>query len=273
MSFQLARQLLAELPDRLLQLDKAPQDPGFAPSQVDIGACIDLTSLNSTDTPESIRELCERAREYEKNWGSLPAAVCVYPAFLGLCERELEDTTIQLATVAAAFPHGLTTQDAAVAEVIAAVQAGADEIDIVIPRYLANVGEWHGLYEWVEACRLVCPDHHLKVILATGELNDSITITSAGLVALAAGADFIKTSTGKEAVNATAESVAAMLQALCVFHQATGEMRGLKVAGGVRDYAIALAYARQWQEVTCTPALTPDLFRIGASSLAPPAQG
>ena len=238
---------------------------------------IDLTSLSGDDTPDRIRELCDAARRpigagilENIGWEGAPpttAAVCVYPVYVETAREALAGTTIPVATVAAAFPHGLSPLSTRIAEVRACRELGASEIDIVIRRSHALLGDWAALYDEVRAFREAAGDAHLKAILATGELGSVERIAKAGLVALMAGADFIKTSTGKESVNATLEAGVAMARAIRAYHEQTGFRAGLKPAGGIRTADQALDWLALVEEELGTEWLGPDRFRIGASSL------
>ncbi|MEJ5170386.1 MAG: deoxyribose-phosphate aldolase, partial [Fimbriimonadales bacterium] len=198
--------------------------------------CLDLTTLGATDTEEDVRRLCQKGvRPLGYGRDDRVAAVCVYPELVEAARSSLAETGIRVATVAAAFPHGQALLRSRVQEVEHVRELGADEIDVVIRRPLALAGRWRDLYDEVRAMREAAGDQCLKTILATGELGDPETIARAALVCLMAGADFVKTSTGKEAVNATLEAGAAMCGAIAAFHKATGVVGGLKPAGGVRS--------------------------------------
>jgi deoxyribose-phosphate aldolase len=224
-------------------------------------SCLDATSLDSLDTPEIVAALCARAKE-----GPV-AAVCVHSHFVGSAKRCLIGSEVKVATVAGGFPHGLMTTRAMSADVEACAAAGAEEIDIVIPRFLANRGEWEALAGWVGVAKDACGKAKLKVILSTGELASHDTVWKASLACLCGGADFLKTSTGKEKVNADPESSAIMLQALEAWRRLTGETRGFKAAGGVGTAVKADVYATIAEVIMGEKYVVPKRFRIGASAL------
>ena len=240
-------------------------------------ASIDLTTLSGDDTVATVRRLCRTARSPlsgvlkkqlgKELGGTRVAAVCVFPAFVPTAREALQGTEIPVATVAAGFPHGLSTLDQRVGEVAAAAAAGADEIDVVIRREWPLSGEWEKLHEEIRAFSQAAGDAHLKVILATGELKGLNQVGRAALTALLAGADFVKTSTGKEKVNATLPVGLAMLEALKRYRKETGRLCGLKPAGGIRTAEEAYRWLRVVQEELGEGASEPQHFRIGASSL------
>jgi deoxyribose-phosphate aldolase len=223
---------------------------------------IDLTTLQGDDTADRVRDLCQKALAHPV------AAVCVYPAFIGVAHHALKGSGIQVATVAGGFPHGLSPLVSRVHEVRECAELGADEIDIVIRREFALTDHWGELFDEIHAMKQAAGKAHLKVILGTGELADPNRIYRASLVALMAGADFIKTSTGKEAVNATLWPAGfAMVGALLDFQSATGERRGLKPAGGIRTHAEANVWMHLVREELGRDWVRPERFRIGASGL------
>lgn len=228
---------------------------------------LDLTSLNGNDTDATITQLCEDAKHPLRGCRAAceslvkVAAVCVFPTFISPAKEMLQGTGIRVATVSGAFPHGLTPLASRLAEIHQCERDGADEIDIVIPRYLALQHRWSELYDELAASKQAAGNCHLKVILATGELTSDEEIFNASIAALMAGADFIKTSTGKEAVNATLAAGKVMKAALDTLETATGNRRGLKAAGGIKT----VDEARSWIALARTS--DPHFFRIGASSL------
>jgi deoxyribose-phosphate aldolase len=240
-------------------------------------SCMDLTSLSDDDTPHSIRTLCAKARRpvRQEVMNALgpghpeltTAAVCVFPALVGVAVEALADSGIPVATVAGGFPRGLPSLRARTAEIEASVAAGAREIDIVITRSHALAENWEALYDEVAALREACGKAHLKTILATGDLGDLATVQRASLVCMMAGADFIKTSTGRERVNATLPVGLVMARAIRAYDQDTGFRVGLKPAGGIRKAEQALDWLALVKEELGNPWLEPGLFRIGASSL------
>ena len=233
-------------------------------------SCLDLTTLAGDDTEQQVLALCRQALEPSPGRGTdtpRPASVCVYPVFVPLALEALAGSSVRVATVAAAFPHGLSTLSCRVKEVGEAVALGAHEVDVVIRRSHALCGEWEALYDEVCAFREAAEDTTLKVILATGELSEPEVIFRAGVTALMAGADFIKTSTGKETVNATLPAGAAMAHAIRTYAEATGFHAGLKPAGGIRTSEQAAEWLGLVRDELGSDWLTPAGFRIGASAL------
>ena len=237
--------------------------------------CIDLTTLSGDDTPDRVARLCAKARQ-PVDAGQLQAlgvdslttgAVCVYPTMVSAAKRALQGSAIPVASVATGFPAGLMPLDLRLAEIRYALDMGADEIDIVISRGLALRGEWSALYDELCAMREACGPALMKAILATGELKSLTTVARASHVAMQAGADFIKTSTGKEPVNATLPVSLVMLRAIRDYRDATGVAVGFKPAGGLRTARDALNWQVLMAEELGRDWLRPDLFRIGASSL------
>ncbi|WP_423211105.1 deoxyribose-phosphate aldolase [Paracoccus yeei] len=237
--------------------------------------CIDLTTLSGDDTPDRVARLCAKARQ-PVDAGQLRAlgvdrlttgAVCVYPTMVSAAKRALQGSAIPVASVATGFPAGLMPLDLRLAEIRYALDMGADEIDIVISRGLALRGEWSALYDELCAMREACGPALMKAILATGELKSLTSVARASHVAMQAGADFIKTSTGKEPVNATLPVSLVMLRAIRDYRDATGVAVGCKPAGGLRTARDALNWQVLMAEELGRDWLRPDLFRIGASSL------
>ncbi|ODT73215.1 MAG: deoxyribose-phosphate aldolase [Pelagibacterium sp. SCN 63-23] len=238
---------------------------------------IDLTTLNADDTPGRVERLCAKARNPLRQdildrlgMGErriLPGAVCVYHTFVGTAVRALEGTGIPVAAVSTAFPHGLAPVETKIAEIEASVKDGAKEIDIVIERGLVLRGDWQALYDQVRAFRKACGDAHIKTILGTGELATQTNIAKASLVCMLAGADFIKTSTGKEKVNANLVTSLTMIRMIRWFAEETGIEIGYKPAGGIATAGDALKYMALMKEELGTHWLQPHLFRFGASSL------
>lgn len=239
--------------------------------------CIDLTTLAGDDTPGRVRRLCAKARvpvrpDILEALGAdgLPirtASVCVYHRFVDVALRALEGSGIPVAAVAAGFPHGLSPFKQRVQEIEASVQAGAAEIDIVITRAHVLTGNWQALYDEVRAFREACGAAHLKTILATGELGSLRNVGRASLVCMMAGADFIKTSTGKESVNATLPVGLVMVRAIREYRERTGFDVGLKPAGGIRSAKDTLTWLSMMRDELGLPWTRPGLFRFGASSL------
>jgi deoxyribose-phosphate aldolase len=239
--------------------------------------CIDLTTLAGDDTPDRVRRLCAKARrplsdELVEGLGlaaSPPTvgAVCVYPTMVPAAVQALAGSGIPVASVATGFPAGLTPLPQQLAEIRYAVGEGAQEIDIVINRALVFRQDWQALYDEIAAMREACGEAHLKAILATGDLKTLRNVYKASTVAMQAGADFIKTSTGKEDVNATLPVSLVMLRALRDYGEVTGFRIGFKPAGGLRTAKDALNWLILMKEEMGRRWLEPDLFRIGASSL------
>ena len=238
---------------------------------------MDLTTLNSDDTPGRVERLCAKARHPLRSdivaalgvesLNIKPAAVCVYHNFVATAVNALEGTGIPVAAVSTGFPHGLTPVETRIAEIEASVAAGAKEIDIVIERQMVLTGDWQGLYDQIRAFRKACGDAHIKTILGTGELATLTNIAKASLVCMLAGADFIKTSTGKEKVNANLVTSLAMIRMIRWFFEETGIEIGYKPAGGISTAKACLDYLSLMKEELGTHWLQPHLFRFGASSL------
>lgn len=231
---------------------------------------IDLTTLEGMDTPGKVRQLCRKARFPHFSDPDIPsvAAICVYPNFVALAKEELGDSGIKVASVATAFPSGLSPLETRLQEVLFAVEQGADEIDMVIDRGAFLRGDYTKVHEDIVAIKKACGSAHLKVILETGELQTLDNVRRASDLALHAGGDFIKTSTGKIAPAATLPVTFVMLEAIREFYFETGQKRGMKPAGGIRDAKLALRYLILVKETLGDDWLSPALFRFGASSLA-----
>ena len=237
--------------------------------------CIDLTTLSGDDTDDRVARLCAKARqpiapELLDAVGVsdlTTGAVCVYPTMVAAAKRALNGTAIPVASVATGVPAGLMPLDLRLAEIRYAVDQGADEIDIVISRALALRGEWQALYDETRAMREACGTARMKAILATGELKTLTTVARASHVAMQAGADFIKTSTGKEPVNATLPVSLTMLRTIRDYRAQTGHIVGFKPAGGLKTAKDALNWEVLMLEELGRDWLRPSLFRIGASSL------
>lgn len=231
---------------------------------------IDLTTLAGMDTPGKVRQLCYKARHLHDTLPGLPnvAAICVYPTLVPVAAKELKGSGIHLASVATAFPSGLSNLQARLDETRMAVEAGADEIDMVISRGRFLAGEHAYTFDEVAAVKDACGDAHLKVILETGELLTLDNVRRASDISMAAGADFIKTSTGKVKPAATMEVTLVMLQAIRDFYHATGRKIGMKPAGGIANAKLAIHYLVMLRETLGADWMTPDLFRFGASRLA-----
>ncbi|HTK55403.1 MAG TPA: deoxyribose-phosphate aldolase [Gemmatimonadales bacterium] len=238
---------------------------------------MDLTTLAGDDTAMRVRRLCAKARQPvrqdlldELGAGGLRvkvAAVCVYHEFVKTAVEALAGSGIPVAAVSTAFPHGLAPMETKLAEIKASVAAGAEEIDIVISRHHVLEGNWQALYNETRAYREACGDAHLKTILATGELPNLREVYRASMVCMMAGADFIKTSTGKESVNATLPFGLVMARAIRQYLELTGQRVGLKPAGGIRTAKDSLDWLGLMKEELGDAWLRPELFRFGASAL------
>jgi deoxyribose-phosphate aldolase len=239
--------------------------------------CIDLTTLSGDDTETNVKRLCFKAkmpirRDILKALGVedkkiTTGAICVYPSRIGDAAKHLQGTGIPIASVAAGFPAGQTPMQQRLEEIERAVASGASEIDIVITRPHVLGGKWHELYDEVKAMRKACGEAHLKTILATGELGTLTNVYKASLVCMMAGADVIKTSTGKEGVNATFPVAITMIRAIREYYQRTGFKVGFKPAGGIKSAKDFLSWLAIMKEELGDDWTKPDLFRIGASSL------
>jgi len=238
---------------------------------------IDLTTLQGDDTAGRVRRLCAKARrpvrvDLLESMGArqLPiraAAVCVYHAFIETAENALEGSGIPVAAVSTGFPAGLSPFPQRIEEIRASVAAGAEEIDVVITRAHVLTENWSALYDEVRTMREACGDAHIKTILATGELATLRNVARAALVCMMAGADFIKTSTGKEPVNATLPVGLVMCRAIREYQERTGHLVGFKAAGGLRSAREALDWMALMKDELGNLWLRPNLFRIGASTL------
>ncbi|MBL8360665.1 MAG: deoxyribose-phosphate aldolase [Rubrivivax sp.] len=237
--------------------------------------CMDLTTLAGDDTPGRVRRLAAKARRPLR--GDLMealgleqlhvGAVCVYHEMVAEAVAHLAGSGIPVAVVSTGFPAGLTPMETKLREIELSVAAGAAEVDIVISRRLALTHDWAALYDEIKAFRAACGPAHLKAILATGELQTLENVARASWVAMMAGADFIKTSTGKESVNATLDVSLVMVRALREFCAETGQLVGYKPAGGISTARAATQYLALMKEELGNRWLAPDLFRFGASSL------
>jgi deoxyribose-phosphate aldolase len=231
--------------------------------------CIDLTTLEGTDTAGKIIALCAKAVRPDPIDPTIPsvAALCLYPQLVPVAAAQLAGTGVHVASVAGAFPAGLGPLDARLREIAEVVELGADEVDIVLNRSLFLGGRYAEAYEELVAAREVAGAAHLKVILETGELGSYDRVRQASVLAMAAGADFIKTSTGKIGTGATLPSALCMMEAVRDFHRQTGVEVGVKVAGGVRKSKQSIQYLTLLYETLGPNWMTPDRFRIGASTL------
>jgi deoxyribose-phosphate aldolase len=231
---------------------------------------IDLTTLEGQDTPGKVRALCHKAKHLHAGAPDLPqvAAVCVYPNMVSIAKEALAGTAIRVCSVATAFPAGMTSLDIKLADVRLAVESGADEVDMVISRGAFLAGDYAHVFDEIRAIKAACGSAHLKVILETGELETLDRVRRASVLAMHAGADFIKTSTGKIQPAATLPVTLVMLQAIRDFYFASHRRVGMKPAGGISKAKQAIQYLVMVRETLGADWLSPDLFRFGASSLA-----
>jgi len=240
-------------------------------------SCMDLTTLQGDDTPSNVLRLCAKAQHPVRQevldalgasrLGIKVGAVCVYHAFVPLAVEALQDSEIPVAAVSTGFPAGLNPLPQRIEEIKASAAAGASEIDVVITRAHALAGDWEALYDEVKSFREACGSAHMKVILGTGDLATLANVARASMVAMMAGADFVKTSTGKEAVNATLPVGVVMTRMIRDYHERTGHAVGFKPAGGIRVAKTALQWLILMKEELGDRWLRSDLFRLGASSL------
>jgi len=238
---------------------------------------IDLTTLSGDDTEGNVRRLCAKARQPVRadllealgaaDLGIRVGAVCVYHAYVATAVAALEGSAIPVAAVSTGFPAGLNPFPQRLAEIRASVEAGASEIDIVVTRSNILRGDWESLYNEVRAFRQACGEAHMKTILATGELATLRNVARASVVCMMAGADFIKTSTGKEGINATLPVGLVMARAIRAYRERTGHEVGLKPAGGIRSAKEALDWLLMMKDELGDAWLRPRLFRFGASAL------
>lgn len=231
---------------------------------------IDMTTLEGADSPGKVRQLCTKAKHMHDAMPGVPhvAAVCIYPTMVRHAKPELEGSGVKIAAVATGFPSGQYPLSAKLEDTKFAVDEGADEIDMVISRGHLLAGDYAYVFDEIATIKEACRHAHLKVILETGELGTFDTIRRASDIAMHAGADFIKTSTGKIQPGATPQVTLVMLEAIRDFYYATGKKIGMKPAGGIATAKVALQYLVMLRETLGQDWLTPDLYRIGASRLA-----
>jgi len=255
---------LCELQTRIEEIKKQPLEHFFSDKEAIRFAlhCIDLTTLEGSDNAKKIEVLCNNAMRYQT------AAVCVYPVFVKQAKQLLQHTPIAVASVAGAFPSGQSPIEIKVAEIEYAVAQGADEIDIVISRGVFLENKYQTVYDEIVTLKKASGNARLKVILETGELIEPDLIYKAAMLAMSAGADFIKTSTGKIATNATPEAFLIMLDAIFQFYKNTKKIIGIKPAGGITDVDTTLLYLKLLSKVLNISWLSNTFFRIGASRLA-----
>ena len=231
---------------------------------------IDLTTLEGKDTPGKVRQLCYKALHLHEQLDNIPtvAAVCVYPTYVKIAKNELKGSNIQVASVATAFPSGQSSLATKIMDTQFAVEQGADEIDMVISRGEFLAGQYNFVFDEIASIKDACGKAHLKVILETGELETLDNVRKASEIAMYAGADFIKTSTGKIQPAATMPVTYVMLDAIKDFYLKTGKIIGMKPAGGISTSKIALQYLVMLNEVLGEKWMNNTYFRFGASSLA-----
>jgi len=258
-----AEERAASLAKRSLKKDSKVQGLRLAMSM------IDLTTLEGRDTPGKVFALARKAVRPDPSDPSIPhvAAVCVYPTMIPHVKKIVAGSDVKIAAVATGFPSGQTYSDIKISETRQAVAAGADEIDMVIDRGALLSGDDEKVFDEIVAVKEACGPAHLKVILETSELANYDQVRRASMIAMFAGADFIKTSTGKLTVGATLPVTLVMLEAIRDFYHQTGKKIGMKPAGGISNSKLALAYLVVLHETLGPEWMTPDLFRLGASSL------
>lgn len=234
--------------------------------------CIDLTTLKCTDTEESVLKFTEKVNDLTDSYPDIPtiAAVCVYPNMAEIVSDTLEADGVNIACVSGGFPSSQTFMEVKVAETAMVLHCGADEIDIVMPVGKFLSGDYEGVCDEISELKDICGDKKLKVILETGVLMTAENIKKAALICMYSGADFIKTSTGKEAISATPDAALVMCEAIREYYKETGRKVGFKAAGGINTVKKALAYYTIVKEVLGNEWLNNEWFRIGASSLANP---
>ena len=232
--------------------------------------CIDLTSLKCTDSEESIMKFTEKVNEFVDKYPDLEnvASICVYPNMAEIVNDTLEADDVKIACVSGGFPSSQTFMEVKVAETAMAIHTGAEEIDIVMPVGKFLCGDYEGMCDEIGELKDICGEKPLKVILETGALRSASNIKKAAILAMYSGADFIKTSTGKEAISATPEAAWVMCEAIKEYYKKTGRKVGFKAAGGIDSVKKALAYYTIVKEVLGEEWLNNGLFRIGASRLA-----
>ena len=231
--------------------------------------CIDLTTLKCTDSEESVMKFTEKVNEFVDKYPDLEnvAAICVYPNMAEIVSDSLEADNIKIACVSGGFPSSQTFMEVKIAETAMAIHAGAEEIDIVMPVGKFLCGDYEGMCDEIGELKDICGEKTLKVILETGALRTASNIKKAAILAMYAGADFIKTSTGKEAISATPEAALVMCEAIKEYYKETGRKVGFKAAGGIDSVKKALSYYTIVKEVLGEEWLNNGLFRIGTSRL------
>ncbi|MBR2359340.1 MAG: deoxyribose-phosphate aldolase [Bacteroidaceae bacterium] len=231
--------------------------------------CLDLTTLKCTDSEESVLRFVEKVNALDEEHPDLPhvAALCVYPCFAGIVSESLQVEGVEVACVSGGFPSSQTFMEVKIAETSLALHEGATEIDVVIPVGKFLSGDYEGMCDELQELKALCAERPLKVILETGALGTAANIKRAALLTMYSGADFIKTSTGKEPVSATPEAAIVMCQAIKEYYAKTGRRIGFKAAGGINTVQDALTYYTIVKELLGEEWLSPALFRIGTSRL------
>lgn len=249
--------------------EKVPENDTLKVKKFLMGS-VELTSLHTTDSEESILALTEKVNHFDETYPDLPhvATICVYPCFAGIVSQSLEVDGVEIACVSGSFPSSQTFQEVKVAETSLAIHDGATEIDIVLPVGKFLSGDYEGVSDDINELKQVCGEHAMKVILETGDLVTASNIKKASILSMYAGADYIKTSTGKEKISATPEAAYVMCQAINEYYDKTGIQIGFKPAGGLNTVMDALIYYTIVKEVLGEKWLTNKWFRLGTSRLA-----
>lgn len=249
--------------------EKVPENDTLEVKKFLMGS-VELTSLHTTDSEESILALTEKVNHFDETYPDLPhvATICVYPCFAGIVSQSLEVDGVEIACVSGSFPSSQTFQEVKVAETSLAIHDGATEIDIVLPVGKFLSGDYEGVSDDINELKQVCGEHAMKVILETGDLVTVSNIKKASILSMYAGADYIKTSTGKEKISATPEAAYVMCQAIKEYYDKTGIQIGFKPAGGLNTVMDALIYYTIVKEVLGEKWLTNKWFRLGTSRLA-----
>ncbi|MBK9291409.1 MAG: deoxyribose-phosphate aldolase [Bacteroidetes bacterium] len=270
MKFSAYSQTPESIAGRIAQISAVQlSDEALAVAWRTIFSCIDLTTLEATDNDDRIKGLCQQALDFAAaGKGVSVAAICVYMPFIEAGRKYLGDSGIKVATVSCAFPSGQMPLHLKLAETAWAAAQGADEIDMVISRGVMLKGDYDAIFDEIKAVKAACGKAHLKVILETGELSSPELIRKASELALLAGADFLKTSTGKVQPAATPEAAVVMLDTIREYYESSGRKVGFKPAGGIAEPETALIYYKLVDNILGQEWLNPKLFRIGASRLA-----
>jgi deoxyribose-phosphate aldolase len=254
---------------RKLIAEKVPENDTTEVKRFLFGS-VELTSLHTTDSEESILAMTEKVNDFDATYPDLPhvATICVYPCFAKIVSQSLEVDGVEIACVSGSFPSSQTFQEVKVAETALALKDGATEIDIVLPVGKFLSGDYEGVSDDINELKQVCGSHSMKVILETGDLKTASNIKKAAIIAMYAGADYIKTSTGKEKISATPEAAYVMCQAIKEYYDKTGIQIGFKPAGGINTVMDAVIYYTIVKEVLGEKWLTNKWFRLGTSRLA-----